>query len=77
MYAKGKSSNVPSDSQARENAAGDQRVGETEGNSRLRGRKRRGESAGLREFAGSLVYIVVVLTSGWNPTDTGLWQLAN
>lgn len=57
-------------------AAGDKRVGETEGNNRLRERRRR-ERAGLREFAGSLVYSVVVLTSEWTPADTGLWHLAH
>ncbi|TWW60053.1 hypothetical protein D4764_05G0001430 [Takifugu flavidus] len=42
MYAKGKSSNVPSDSQAREKStAGDQRVGEMEGNYRPKERRRR------------------------------------
>ena len=35
-----------------------------------------GERAGLREFVGSLVYSVVVLTSGWTPADTGLCLLA-
>lgn len=50
-------------------AAGDQRVGEMEGNYRPkeRRRRRRRRGAGLREFAGSLVYSVVVLTSGWTP----------
>lgn len=60
-------------------AAGDQRVGETEGNNRLRrkeeeerkggGERGRGR-VGLGEFAGSLVYSVVVLTSEWTPADT-------
>lgn len=52
-------------------AAGDQRVGEMEGNyrpkERRKRRRRRRREAGLREFAGSLVYSVVVLTSGWTP----------
>lgn len=44
------------------------RVGETEGNNRLEER----EGAGPREFAGSLVYSVVVLTSGWTPAVRAL-----
>lgn len=39
------------------------------------GKEEGGERAGLREFAGSLVYSVVVLTS-WTPADTGLCLLA-
>lgn len=41
------------------------------------GRGGGGERAGLREFAGSLVYSVVVLTSEWTPADTGPWRLAH
>lgn len=57
-------------------AAGDQKAIETEGNNRRGKRGGGGEKAGLREFAGSLVYSVVVLTSEWTPADTGRWRLA-
>lgn len=50
-------------------SGGSERVGESKGNSRLRGKE---EGAGLREFAGSLVYSVVVLTSERTPADTGV-----
>lgn len=41
------------------------------------GEEEGGERAGLREFAGSLVYSLVVLTSEWTPADTELWRLAH
>lgn len=51
-------------------AAGDQRAGEMQGSNRLREKEEEEEGAGLREFARSLVYSVV-LTSEWTPVDTG------
>lgn len=41
------------------------------------GEEEGGERAGLREFAGSLVYSLVVLTSEWTPADTERWRLAH
>lgn len=58
-------------------AAGDQRVGETEGNNRLRRKgRRRGESR-TEGICWIIVYSVVVLTSEWTPADTGPWRLAH
>lgn len=47
------------------------------GQQQTEGKKEEEEGAGLREFAGSLVYSVVVLTSEWTPADTGRWRLAH
>lgn len=53
-----------------------ERVGESEGSQRQTEGEE--EGAGLREFAGSLVYSVVVLTSERTPADTGgHWRLAH
>lgn len=50
-------------------SGGSERVGESEGSQQQTEGKE--EGAGLREFAGSLVYSVVVLTSERTPADTG------
>lgn len=47
------------------------------GQQQTEGKEEEEEGAGLREFAGSLVYSVVVLTSEWTPADTGRWRLAH
>lgn len=51
-------------------SGGSERVGESEGSQRQTEGEEE-EEAGLREFAGSLVYSVVVLTSERTPADTG------
>lgn len=40
------------------------------------GGRQQQSKAGLREFAGSLVYTVIALTSKKNPADSELWLLA-